>query len=197
MGLFDDVSRFLEERLDEFLRNNPHLELQALEEQLQGQEADASRLLADLQRQEQQLKDDILGTAREVQTWHGRIEKAIAAKRPDLVKPAQEREATLLRQGNHLWGQMKGVQERSTKTQELISQIQQRRKELKVKVEEARVQANAQAKGQPQDQKAWQSTSWSPDTAPERPKGQDDLDDAFRRWEMEAELEQLKRKLGK
>ena len=30
MGVFDDVSRFLEDRLEEFLKNNPHLELQAL-----------------------------------------------------------------------------------------------------------------------------------------------------------------------
>jgi uncharacterized protein (TIGR04376 family) len=138
MGLFNDVSTFLEERLEEFLRNNPHLELQALEEQLQSQESDAISLVADLQRQEKQLKDDVLGTAKEVQTWHLRIEKAIAANRPDLVKPAQEREATLLRQGNHLWGQMKGVQERSLKTKELVSQIQARQKEIRAKIEEAR-----------------------------------------------------------
>lgn len=195
MSIFDDVSRFLEERLEEFLRNNPHLELQALEEQLQGQEGDAIALLSDLQRQEKQLKDDILGTAKEVQTWHNRIEKAIAANRPDLVKPAQEREATLLRQGNHLWGQMKGVQERRLKTKELIGQIQVRLKEVRLKVEEACIQAKSQP--QAQTQAAWQSTSWSPDTAPERPKGPDDLDDAFRRWEMEAELDQLKRNIGK
>jgi uncharacterized protein (TIGR04376 family) len=194
MGLFNDVSTFLEERLEEFLRNNPHLELQALEEQLQSQESDAISLVADLQRQEKQLKDDVLGTAKEVQTWHLRIEKAIAANRPDLVKPAQEREATLLRQGNHLWGQMKGVQERTLKTKELVSQIQARQKEIRAKIEEARTQAKTKS---PQAQQAWESTSWSTDTAPERPKGPDDLDDAFRRWEMEAELEQLKRKIGK
>jgi len=37
VGLFDDFSRFLESRLEEFLRNNPHLEL-ALLEQLREQE---------------------------------------------------------------------------------------------------------------------------------------------------------------
>jgi uncharacterized protein (TIGR04376 family) len=194
MGLFNDVSSFLEERLEEFLRNNPHLELQALEEQLQSQESDAISLVADLQRQEKQLKDDVLGTAKEVQTWHLRIEKAIAANRPDLVKPAQEREATLLRQGNHLWGQMKGVQERSLKTKELVGQIQARQTEIRAKIEEARTQAKTKS---PQAQQAWEATSWSTDTAPERPKGPDDLDDAFRRWEMEAELDQLKRKIGK
>ncbi|MEY3222150.1 MAG: hypothetical protein RLZZ203_1006, partial [Cyanobacteriota bacterium] len=48
MSLFDDLSRFLESRLEEFLRNNPHLELQALLEQLREQEEDTLKLVADL-----------------------------------------------------------------------------------------------------------------------------------------------------
>lgn len=75
MGLFDDFNRFLETRLEEFLRNNPHLELQALEEQLREQEEDALRLIADLNLQEQKLQDEILSTAQEVQRWHIRIER--------------------------------------------------------------------------------------------------------------------------
>ena len=47
MSLFDDFSRFLETRLEEFLRNNPHLELQALLEQLREQEQDALKLIAE------------------------------------------------------------------------------------------------------------------------------------------------------
>ena len=46
MGLFEDLSSFLELRLDEFLKENPHLELQALEDKLQDQEDEAVRLLA-------------------------------------------------------------------------------------------------------------------------------------------------------
>ncbi|MFW6316406.1 MAG: TIGR04376 family protein, partial [Cyanobacteriota bacterium] len=38
MSLLDDLTKFLETRLDEFLKNNPHLELQALEEQLREEE---------------------------------------------------------------------------------------------------------------------------------------------------------------
>ncbi len=52
MGLFEDLSRFLEDRLDEFLRENPHLELQALEDKLRDQEEEALRLLADLRLRE-------------------------------------------------------------------------------------------------------------------------------------------------
>ena len=79
MGLFEDLSRFLETRLDEFLRAHPHLEMQALEEQLRGQEEDAINLLGDLKRREKQLEEGILSTAQDVQLWHTRIEKAKAA----------------------------------------------------------------------------------------------------------------------
>ena len=76
MGLFDEFEQFLEERLDEFLSNNPHLELQAVEEQLAEQEQDTSRLIAKLQLEEKALQDRVLKTANDIQTWHGRIDKA-------------------------------------------------------------------------------------------------------------------------
>ncbi|MEB3291445.1 MAG: TIGR04376 family protein, partial [Leptolyngbya sp.] len=69
MGLFEDLSTFLETRLDEFLRANPQLELMGLEDQLRGQERDAITLLGDLKRREQQIKDQILATAQEIQRW--------------------------------------------------------------------------------------------------------------------------------
>ncbi|MEL6222676.1 MAG: TIGR04376 family protein, partial [Cyanobacteria bacterium J06627_8] len=104
MGLFEDFSRFLETRLEEFMKNNPHLELQALEEQLQEQEEETLRLITSFRLKEKQLKDQILETAQEVKRWHLRIQKAESAKRLDLAAPAREREAQLLRQGNQLWG---------------------------------------------------------------------------------------------
>jgi len=91
MGLFEDLSRFLENRLDEFLKANPHLELMALEEQLRGQEEDSINLLGDLKRRQQQIEDSILSTAQEIQRWHERIQKAEAANRQDLVQPAKAR----------------------------------------------------------------------------------------------------------
>jgi uncharacterized protein (TIGR04376 family) len=68
MGLFDDINNFLEERLDEFLRNNPHLELQAIEEQLVEQEQDTRKLIAKLQLEEKSLQDRILEIANNIQT---------------------------------------------------------------------------------------------------------------------------------
>jgi len=105
VGLFDDLNRFLESRLEEFLRNNPHLELEALLEQLQkGRYLTADSRPPDAKRSQ----DEILSTAQEIQRWHIRVEKAKTAGRLDLAQPAQEREAALLREGNQRWGQMQG-----------------------------------------------------------------------------------------
>jgi len=195
MGLFDDLSRFLEMRLDEFLRAHPHLELMALEEQLRGQEEDAINLLGDLKRREKQLEESILATAQEIQRWHSRIEKAQAANRPDLVQPAQEREAALLRQGNHLWGQMKGVKQQLQQTRELQQRIHHKRAELKTKMAQAAAQQASQ-RAQTAANVGWNQ---SPYQAFSQTTGSsvDPLEETFRRWETEAELDELKRQMGK
>lgn len=192
MGLFEDLSQFLETRLDEFLKANPHLELMGLEDQLRGQEQDAIRLLGDLKRREQQLEDSILATAQDIQRWHDRIQNAQAAHRVDLVKAAQEREAALLRQGNQYWGQLKGVKDQMEQTRTLQKEIHDRRRELKAKIAEAQAQRTAQRT----------TTSW--DTGWAKPPFEgfgrdpmDPLEESFQRWETEQELEELKRQMGK
>ncbi|NES93868.1 MAG: TIGR04376 family protein [Desertifilum sp. SIO1I2] len=192
MGIFEDVSRFFETRLDEFLRNNPQLELSILEEQLQQQEEGTLRLISEEQLREKQLQDDILATAQEIQRWHARIEKAKAANRWDLVEPAQAREASLLRQGNQLWGKMQGCKERITKAQELVRQIQQRRQEVKAKATEFQA-AKAQAKAK----QNWEAPpGWNQSFAASRDAA-DPLEERFNRWETESELDEMKRNLGR
>ncbi len=194
MGLFDDFSRFLETRLEEFLRDNPHLELQALEEQLREQQEDTLRLIADLQRQEKTLQEEILKIAQDIQRWHERVAKAEAANRPDLAAPAREREAALLRQGNQRWGQMQGVKQRIEQSKELYQQVKQRRQEVATKATEA-VKARAKAKATQQPPQ-WETKAWT-----ETPNyssfsaAADPLEQEFRRWETEDELEQLKRNM--
>lgn len=190
MGLFEDLSRFLETRLDEFLKANPHLELWGLEDQLRGQEQDAIRLLGDLKRREKQLEDSILATAQDIQRWHERVKNAQAANRLDLVKAAQEREAALLRQGNQSWGQMKGIKQQIDQTRTLQKEIHDRRRELKAKIAET------------QAQRTTQRTSWDTGWAKTPFDGfgkdpMDPLEESFQRWETEQELEELKRSMGK
>ena len=191
MGLFEDFSRFLETRLEEFMRNNPHLELQALEEQLREQEEGTLKLIADSQLQEKKLQDEILSTAQEIQRWHIRIEKAKAANRMDLVKPAEEYEATLLRKGNQLWGQMQGIKARIQKAKELQNQIQQRRQEVRVKAAEVNA-SRANAKTDQRGETAgWNKSNYKPSSGP------DSLEDKFSRWEAQEELDQMKRNMGR
>ncbi|AFY81743.1 MULTISPECIES: TIGR04376 family protein [Oscillatoria] len=189
MGLFEDMSRFLETRLEEFMRNNPHLELQVLEEQLREQEEDTLKLILELQRKEKQLQDSILSTAQEIQLWHDRVSKAKAANREDLVRAAQEREASLLREGNQFWGQMQGVKERIEKAKDLYRQIQVRRREVKAKSVEAEA-----ARAQTKTQTSW-DTGWNKSYNRSFSSGADPLDQEFRRWEADEELERLKRNM--
>lgn len=192
MGLIDDLNRFLENRLEEFLRNNPHLELQALLEQLQEQEADTLRLIADLRLKQQGLQDEILTIAQDIQRWHERVGKAQASGRQDLAQAAQEREATLLRQGNQRWGQMEGVKQRIKQSEELLRQIQVRRQEVKIKATEAQASRASQ-----EAQQRSQTAGWNQTSTRNISSGSDPLEDKFKRWEMDDELEQMKRKMGR
>ena len=191
VGLFDDLSQFLENRLEEFLRNNPHLELEALLEQLRKQEEDTLKLIADLQLQEKRSQDDILATAQEIQKWHTRIAKAKAAGRVDLLGAAQQREAALLRQGNQLWGHMQGIKERITQAKDLLRKVQQRRQEVQTKASQAQAQRSAT-----QSQQRFETTGWW-NSSNNNFSGYDELEDKFRNWEIEDELEQMKRNKGK
>lgn len=190
MGLFDDLSRFLESRLEEFLRNNPHLELEALLEQLREQEEDTLKLIADLQLQEKRAQDEILSTAQEIQRWHIRVEKAKTAGRLDLAQPAEQREAALLREGNQRWGQMQGLKERIAQAKELLRRIQQRRQEVQAKAAETQARTSPQQPSQRLDTDGWNQSR--------KPSGgTDDLENTFQRWETQEELEQLKRNMGR
>jgi uncharacterized protein (TIGR04376 family) len=199
MGLFEDVTKFLETRLEEFLRNNPHLELQALEDKLNDQEQESIKLLADLRLKEKNIQQQILDTAQEIQRWHERIAKAKAANRLDLAKPAEEREAALLHQGNQLWGQMELVKQRIQQTQDLYRQIQVRKQELKVKV--AAAQKAAQQKvNQPSAQPSAQQPSsqgWNQYKTTSFSGAADPLEQSFQKWEMDEELDELKKQMGR
>ncbi len=192
MGLFEDFSQFLENRLEEFLHNNPHLELQALEEQLRQQEEDTLRLIAQLQRQEKKLEQDILSTAQEVKRWHNRVEKAQIANRLDLVQAAQEREASFLRQGNQQWGQMQGCKQRIQQAKELYHQIKQRREEVRAKAVEAEATRYAA-----RNERRWETDGWNQTSSYNFGNLFDPLEEQFQSLETDEELERMKRNMGK
>ena len=192
MGLFDDFSQFLENRLEEFLQNNPHLELQALEEQLHQQEEDTLRLIIQLQRQEKKLEQDILSTAQEVKRWHNRIEKAQTANRLDLVQAAQEREASFLRQGNQQWGQMQGCKKRIEQAKGLYHQIKQRCKEVRAKAVQAETTHYTD-----KNERRWETDGWNQNISYDFDNLFDQLEEQFKSLETEEELKKMKRDMGK
>jgi uncharacterized protein (TIGR04376 family) len=191
MGLIEDMKRFLESQIDDFLSKNPHLELQVISEQLAQQETDTFQLIVDLQTQEKQIEQEILNTAQEIKNWYDRVQKATAAGRSDLAAGAQDRVNALLPQGNQLWGKMQGLKERKAKAQELLQTIKTRRTEVKAKAataQAARTQAAATSN----------TSSWgSVNNYTSSSNFADPLDAQFRRWEADEELENLKRNLGK
>lgn len=190
MGLFDDISKFLEERLDEFLRDNPHLELQAIEEQLREQEQDTRKLIAKLQLDEKSLQDQILSIANNIQIWHSRVTKAETAKRPDLADAAREREAELLRQGNQVWGQMEGVKQRAIKAKELLVQIEQKRQEVKTK--STQTQTNNPSSQYSSDTVGWDRGA----NTQANNRNLDSLEAEFQKWEVDEELERIRNNLN-
>ncbi|MEM9536027.1 MAG: TIGR04376 family protein [Cyanobacteria bacterium P01_E01_bin.45] len=186
MTIIDDLLRFLETRLEEFLRAHPKLELQALEEQLRQQEADTTKLIAETRADQQRLQQSILATAQEIKLWHERVEKARKANRLDLAQGAQQREADLLNQGNQLWGQMQGAKERLQNMEELLRRVQQSKREVRDRITEmARArQADASASASVADEEwsGWSqpSSNWS------------DLEKEFQRFETDLEFEAMK-----
>ena len=192
MGLIDDISRFLETRLEEYIRNNPQIELQILEEKLSQQGAEVAKLIANFRTQEKQLQDRILDIANDIRIWHDRAKKASEANRQDLANAAKEREASLLKQGNQVWAQMELIKQRIAQTVELQTQIQVRMQEVRTKIAEA---AKNKPPAQPNPATST-SFNWKNVQAPSQ-TSDDRLEQQFRRWEMDEELERLKRKMGK
>jgi hypothetical protein len=82
---------------------------------------------------------------------------------------------------------MEGVKERIASSRELLGQIQKRRQEVQVEAEKARENVTVDPEttfwDRPQESRAGRSSP-------------DDLDLEFKQWEMEEELNQLKRDLG-
>ena len=193
MNIFEDVSRFLEQRLEEFLRQHPHLELQILADKLQEQVQETLGLIQELQAEEKREQAAILATAEEIQRWHQRIRKAQQAGRQDLAQAAQEREAALLRQGHQQWGHMEVIQERIKQAQQLHQNMNVRQQEVQAKIRQVEAEATRRNQEQTPPPSA-AATGWSQPYTSGEP---DPLEETFQRWETEAELEQLKREMGR
>ena len=189
MGLFNEVGRFFETRLEEFLKSHPHLELQAIAEQLEEQEREAIRLRTDLQNQLEQVEQRLTTIAQDIKHWHQRVQQAEAGGRQDLAAAAKTREAALLREGNQFWGKMQGTKKRIEQTHSLLVQLQQKREEVQVKMDEL------QASQKVHDD---YTTSWE-NLGGDRPTStdaSDPLEAKFQQWEVDDQIRKMKQKMG-
>ncbi len=186
MGIFENFNQFLETRLEEFLRQNPNLQLQIILEQLEEQEKDSFKITQQLKIEKESLEKEILSLAEEIKLWHGRIDKAQAVKRFDLMQAAQEREAALLRQGNQVWGKMEGTKQRLIKSQELLAQIKEKKKEVQVKYSTTKTEP---PKSSNSVNKGWQNFS----NYKTHNSSSDPLEAEFKNLEIDDELDYLKR----
>lgn len=183
MGLWDELSRFLETRLDEFLAGHPDLQLEVLSQKLEEQEEEAKRLMNRSRAEQKELDQKILNIAQEIQKWHLRVEKAAAAGRFDLRDGALAREAELLREGNLLWGKREAVQAQIPQSEALLGKIHVRRQEVQEKLKKMKEQ---------------KQTTPPPPSWRTPPRYEPDaIAAAFDRWETEEELEKLKREMGR
>ncbi|WP_448524521.1 TIGR04376 family protein [Parathermosynechococcus lividus] len=178
MTFFNDLHSFLEQRLEDFIRANPQLELNLLLMELDDQERQTQDLYLKLQQEVQECEQQILNLVSEIRRWRDRIQTATAAHRPDLVKVAQQREAQLRQRGQELWNQRLNALSQLPATEQLLAKIRDRRQELQRRVPRA----------------STPPPSPPPFTGSNSPS--DPLEAEFHRLELQTALEELKRSMG-
>lgn len=137
MHWWDELEATLSAKLDEFLQTHPDLAARLEAETLSEQETQTRCLLQQLRRERQDLEQKIRSTARDIRLWRERQQVAEQAKRPDLVAAAQQRQQTLMAQGNQYWAQLRVNQKRLQQTEALLRQIQKQRRQVKIPTSQA------------------------------------------------------------
>ncbi len=172
MGLWDDLEKFLEARLEQFLQANPQLQASVLLEQLNYEQEKTQATLVALRAEEEDLYRQILNTAEEIKKWIARKQQARQGGREDLAQAAAGREAELLLEGNQLWKRKIEVLALIKKNEELLAKIAPRRQELEAQVQQAKQEV------------------------PKKPPDNNELEAKFHQWEVDQALKELKRKMG-
>ena len=181
MGLFDGVSKFLESRLDDFLKMNPQLNLSFLEQEIKQQREDTKGLIAQLESQEKNLQGKVISLGKEVGLWNDRIAKAKQGGRDDLAIAAEKKQASLLQEGNATWQKMQEIKKQIQETKKLLLNLTEKQKEIQLKKQELNQSKN----------KSYGSNYESNSAKPKK----DDLEKKFQQWELEQELRKMKENL--
>ena len=106
MSWLDDLERSLEQRLDAFLRSNPHQDVLLREQHLQDRQRSLQQRRQRLQQEAEDLRRQLLNLATEVRDWSTRCQRARDAGATDLAERADQHINTLIQQGRQLWGDL-------------------------------------------------------------------------------------------
>ncbi|MBL1210641.1 TIGR04376 family protein, partial [Geminocystis sp. GBBB08] len=134
MGIFEDFTFFLESRLEDFLQNNPQLNLTIIAQELNTQKQDTIKSITRLELEQKKVENDILSLGKEIQIWFDRMNKAEKLRRLDLAKEAENRKNLLLNQGNLLWQEMEKTKEKIIKNKELLISLETKEQEVNLKI---------------------------------------------------------------
>lgn len=193
MGFFEDFNNFLETKLEEFLSSNPHLELEALSYELAEEKNNTVKLINELNNARKNLDEEIVTIAKDIQLWHGRIEKAKALNELELANQAQQRENDLLRLGNLVWTKRGNIEKNLKDSQQLLSSLEKRQAEVKIKIDQ--VKANQVYSNTYNNR--YNDFDSSQTVNSYYKKGQyDALDAKFQKLETEEELQKIKQNLN-
>lgn len=182
MNFLEEFGQFLESKLEDFLKSNPQLNLSIIAQELKLEKEDTKKLILKEQMNLKTIESKILNLSKDIQVWHGRIEKAQQAQRLDLAQEAENRERELLTQGALLWRQMEETKQKITQYQEVLKSLEIKEKEVKEKIDKLNSQNNTNFN--------YQNYSYNANN-----NRYDDLEAKFQQWEIDQQLEQLKKNL--
>jgi uncharacterized protein (TIGR04376 family) len=182
MGLFEDFTNFLESRLDEFLQSNPELNLTILEQEVKQQKKDTIKLINSLDSQQKILENKIVSLGKEISIWYSRINKAKTAGRLDLAQAAEQKQDSLLQEGNIVWQKMEDVKQKSAEAKRLLITLEEKEREINLKMEQVKKANQNYSSSHSFDHRYTYSAN-------------DDLEAKFQEWEVEQELQKMKKNL--
>ena len=109
MSWLDDLERSLEQRLDAFLRANPHQDLLLREQHLRDRQHSLEQRRRQLQDDARELRRQLLTLAADVRDWSDRSQRARTAGAQDLAVRAEQHVQSLMEQGRQLWRELDGL----------------------------------------------------------------------------------------
>jgi len=109
MSWLDELERSLEQRLDAFLKANPHQDILLRDQHLQDRQRSLEQQRLQLQHQAHDLRRQLLNLAEEVRNWTARSDRARTAGAQELAKRADQHIQALMNQGRDLWTELNAL----------------------------------------------------------------------------------------